>query len=415
MDIAFDPRWGRVHETYGEDPLLAATFAVAFVRGLQGDDLSTGRASPQRSTSWASGSGWVASNAASFEAGRRFTRDVVAFPIEAAINEAGLRSVMSAYGDVDGIPAGVNRELLNDLLREARWASTGFVIADYMALQHALDRSLVADDIGHVARLGNPRRARLGSAVSLGLRRGPRRRGRGGPRADGGIQHVGHACPDDEVRTRSLRAAVRTRRPDTTSRRSLLTGPISPSRWQNRSVILAPERRRAAAQTRREDCRRRPTRPRGEAAVCGIFPPDRPRDVPVHGIGRPRQPRRHRGISGRQGRPADTIDLDTDAYVRLRYGIRSLGEEVGELAGASVAIEPGCGPPGFASAPMRSSVQWPPLEMPTSSFSRWGVSARRSVVAPKAREPIPPTLRYQQCNASWPTPLQRPARVRGRC
>ena len=42
MDVALDPRWGRVHETYGEDPYLAAAFSVAYTRGLQGDDLRTG-------------------------------------------------------------------------------------------------------------------------------------------------------------------------------------------------------------------------------------------------------------------------------------------------------------------------------------------------------------------------------------
>ncbi len=153
MDIAFDPRWGRVHETYGEDPMLAAAFGVAFVKGLQGDDLSQGVvATAKHFIGFGLGQGGL--NAASFEAGRRFTRDVVAFPIEAAINVAGLRSVMSAYGDVDGIPAG----------RQPRTAARSAARGDGIRrLRHrrlhgaaARARSLAASptDNGEVARMG---------------------------------------------------------------------------------------------------------------------------------------------------------------------------------------------------------------------------------------------------------------------
>ncbi|WP_405181041.1 glycoside hydrolase family 3 C-terminal domain-containing protein [Nocardia sp. NBC_01377] len=151
LDIAFDPRWGRIHETYGEDPQLAAAFGVAFVRGLQGTDLTQGvLATAKHFLGFGLGQGGL--NASSFEAGSRFTREVMALPVEAAINVAGLRSVMTSYGDVDGIPAGVSRELLHDLLRE-EMGFNGFVIADYMAMQHALDRQRVATTKAEVARM----------------------------------------------------------------------------------------------------------------------------------------------------------------------------------------------------------------------------------------------------------------------
>ena len=94
-----------MHETFGEDPYLCAALGVAYVRGLQGQDLSQGvMATGKHFLGYAVPPGGL--NTSAFEAGARISRDLFAYPFEAAIRLAGLRSVMNSYADTDGIPAG---------------------------------------------------------------------------------------------------------------------------------------------------------------------------------------------------------------------------------------------------------------------------------------------------------------------
>ena len=152
MDIAIDPRWGRVHETYGEDPYLAAAFGVAYTRGMQGSNPATGViATAKHFLGYSLGLGGI--NRSAFEAGSRFTRDVVAFPFEAAIQLTGLRSVMNSYSDVDGVPAGISREVLIDLLRDTL-GFAGFVSSDYTTLRQVVRRQRAASSPQEAARLG---------------------------------------------------------------------------------------------------------------------------------------------------------------------------------------------------------------------------------------------------------------------
>jgi beta-glucosidase-like glycosyl hydrolase len=151
MDIALDPRWGRVHETYGEDPYLVAAFSVAFTRGLQTADLNEGViATAKHFIGYSSPEGGV--NLSAYEGGPRRTRDLFAFPVEASIQLAGLASVMNAYSDVDGVPAAASRAILTDLLRETIGFS-GFVSSDYMTLEHLVTRQRAARTPGEAARL----------------------------------------------------------------------------------------------------------------------------------------------------------------------------------------------------------------------------------------------------------------------
>ncbi|MET9761726.1 glycoside hydrolase family 3 N-terminal domain-containing protein [Streptomyces sp. NPDC006372] len=157
MDVALDPRWGRVHETYGEDPYLSAALSVAFTRGLQGDDLARGViATGKHFLGYALPI--AGSNTSAYEGGARWTRDLFAYPFEAAIQLAGLRSVMNSYADVDGIPVGVSREVLTDLLRGVL-GFDGFISSDYTTLEQVVDRQRVAADAGEAACL----------AISAGL------------------------------------------------------------------------------------------------------------------------------------------------------------------------------------------------------------------------------------------------------
>ena len=151
LDVAVDPRWGRVHETFGEDPYLCAALGVAYVHGLQGNDpASAVMATGKHFLGYAVSSGGL--NASGFEAGARRTRDLFAYPFEAAIQLAGLKSVMNSYADVDGIPAGASRELLQDLLRDTL-GFDGFISSDYASIDQLVDRQRVAVDAAQAGRL----------------------------------------------------------------------------------------------------------------------------------------------------------------------------------------------------------------------------------------------------------------------
>ncbi|WP_436789975.1 glycoside hydrolase family 3 N-terminal domain-containing protein [Yinghuangia sp. YIM S10712] len=132
MDINRDPRWGRVHETYGEDPELAAQFSVAFVRGIQGSGqdnevLATGK----HFVGYGASEGGL--NQAITQLGRRALVDEYAEPFRRAIAEAGLSVVMNSYNEIDGVPASANRWLLTELLRDTL-GFDGMVVSDYDAV-----------------------------------------------------------------------------------------------------------------------------------------------------------------------------------------------------------------------------------------------------------------------------------------
>ncbi|WP_052206939.1 glycoside hydrolase family 3 N-terminal domain-containing protein [Sinomonas humi] len=151
LDVALDPRWGRVHETYGEDPYLTASLGVAYVRGLQGPDLRDGViATTKHFLGYGLAEGGI--NLSGAETGARRLRDVFAYPFEAAIQMAGLRSVMNSYGDVDSVPVGANREILHDLLR-GTLGFEGFVSSDYATTEHLVARQHVASGPEQAARL----------------------------------------------------------------------------------------------------------------------------------------------------------------------------------------------------------------------------------------------------------------------
>ncbi len=142
LDVARDARWGRVHETFGEDPYPIAVLGVAFTRGLQGADLTTGViATAKHFLGYGVREG--GQNMAAVQVGTRELYDVFARPFAAAIREAGLRSVMNTYSEIDGVPSGVDRGLLTGLLRD-RLGFEGVVVSDYATITTLVDRMLVA-------------------------------------------------------------------------------------------------------------------------------------------------------------------------------------------------------------------------------------------------------------------------------
>ncbi len=129
LDIVRDGRWGRVEETYGEDPYLAARMGVGYVRGIQGENLTEGvMATGKHFLGYGAGEGGM--NWAPAHLGHREILEVYARPFESAIREAGLASMMNSYGEIDGAPSGGSRWLLTDLLR-GELGFDGAVVADY--------------------------------------------------------------------------------------------------------------------------------------------------------------------------------------------------------------------------------------------------------------------------------------------
>jgi beta-glucosidase len=133
MDIARDPRWGRIAEGFGEDPQLASRMAVAMVRGYQGDSLDAAGSVA------ACAKHYVGYGAA--EAGRDYNttwipenllRDVYLMPFQAA-RDAGVATFMSAFNALNGVPASANAFTLRQVLRD-EWKFDGFVVSDYTAI-----------------------------------------------------------------------------------------------------------------------------------------------------------------------------------------------------------------------------------------------------------------------------------------
>jgi beta-glucosidase len=151
LDICRDPRWGRIEETYGEDPYMAAVLGRAYVRGLQGDDLATGVAATAKHFA---GHGLAEGgfNQAPVHVGPRELREEQLLPFEAAVRDAGLASVMPAYCDMDGVPCHVSRDLLTRILRE-EWGFDGVVASDYTALQMLTTEHRLTPDLGTAAAM----------------------------------------------------------------------------------------------------------------------------------------------------------------------------------------------------------------------------------------------------------------------
>src|SRR3954469_9807526 len=149
LDVARDPRWGRVEETYGESAYLTARLGVAYVRGVQ-CDLATGvAATGKHFLGYALSEGGL--NHAPVQLGPRELREVAAEPFRAAISEAGLATVMNSYASVDGLPCGGSKAILDDLLR-GELEFTGAVVADYGTTGLLMTHHRVAATKGEAAR-----------------------------------------------------------------------------------------------------------------------------------------------------------------------------------------------------------------------------------------------------------------------
>ena len=146
VDIARDPRWGRISEGAGEDVYLGSEIAKAYVKGFQGDDLS------KTNTILACAKHFVGYGAA--QAGRDYhtvnmgeeeLRNVYLPPFKAAV-DAGVETFMTAFNELNGVPASGNKFLFRDILR-GEWDFKGFVVSDYTAINEMIQHGFAKDSI----------------------------------------------------------------------------------------------------------------------------------------------------------------------------------------------------------------------------------------------------------------------------
>nr|MCU0883017.1 glycoside hydrolase family 3 C-terminal domain-containing protein [Hyphomonadaceae bacterium] len=177
LDISRDARWGRIAESFGEDPFLTSRFGVAMVEGYQGDDLAMPDAIAACAKHFV---GYGAS-----EGGRDYNttnippnelNNVYLPPFQAAV-AAGAASVMSSFSDLDGVPATANKALLKDVLR-AKWGFDGVLVSDWNAVQELVvhgysstdqDAAVAAVQAGVDIEMNGPAYAGLGSLLQDGL------------------------------------------------------------------------------------------------------------------------------------------------------------------------------------------------------------------------------------------------------
>ncbi len=145
LDIARDPRWGRIAESNGEDPYLGSQMAIAMVSGYQGDKLNNPH------TVAACAKHYVGYGAA--EGGRDYNttlipetelRNIYLPPFKAAV-ESGVATVMSAFNDLNGIPASANEFTIRQVLR-SEWAFDGFVVSDWTSISELINHGYATDE-----------------------------------------------------------------------------------------------------------------------------------------------------------------------------------------------------------------------------------------------------------------------------
>ena len=152
VDVARDPRWGRIAEGSGEDPFLGAVLAAARVRGFQGVDLKapeTVLATAKHFAAYGAAEGGRDYN--TVDISERALRDVYLPPFKAAV-DAGVGSIMTSFNDIAGVPSTANRWLLETVLR-GEWGFAGFVVSDWTSVAELQAHGVAASraDAGRLA------------------------------------------------------------------------------------------------------------------------------------------------------------------------------------------------------------------------------------------------------------------------
>jgi len=143
-DVSRDPRWGRIVEGSGEDPYLGSVIAAARVKGFQGVDLTANNTIAACVKHFAAyGASLAGRDYHSVDMSDRMLREVYLPPYKAAV-DAGALTVMTAFNDLNGIPATANSYLFQDILRD-EWGFEGFVVTDYTAIMELINHGVAKD------------------------------------------------------------------------------------------------------------------------------------------------------------------------------------------------------------------------------------------------------------------------------
>ncbi|RJF90839.1 glycoside hydrolase family 3 N-terminal domain-containing protein [Sphingomonas cavernae] len=152
VDVARDPRWGRIEETFGEDPYLAGEMGVAAVEGLQGnsDNLAPGKVFATLKHLTGHGQPESGTNVGPAQISERTLRENFFPPFEEVVRRTKISAVMPSYNEIDGVPSHANKWLLTDVLR-GEWGFKGAIISDYSAIDDLMNLHKVAANLEDAA------------------------------------------------------------------------------------------------------------------------------------------------------------------------------------------------------------------------------------------------------------------------
>lgn len=166
VDVARDPRWGRIEETFGEDPYLVGEMGVAAVEGLQGvgknPKLGQGQVLATLKHMTGHGQPESGTNIGPAQISERTLREMFFPPFKEVVDRTAIQAVMASYNEIDGIPSHSNNWLLNGVLR-GEWGYQGAVVSDYYAIEEMVTNHRIAKDIPEAARIA------LGAGVDVDL------------------------------------------------------------------------------------------------------------------------------------------------------------------------------------------------------------------------------------------------------
>jgi beta-glucosidase len=167
VDVARDPRWGRVEETYGEDPFLNAQLGMAAVRGFQGDGTFKDKKRVIATLKHFAAHGQPESgqNCGPVNVSERVLRETFLQPFKDCLQKSGAISVMASYNEIDGVPSHASRWLLREVLRK-EWGFKGFVVSDYYAIWELGHRP---DSHGHFIAHDKKESCRLAVAAGVNI------------------------------------------------------------------------------------------------------------------------------------------------------------------------------------------------------------------------------------------------------
>ncbi len=141
VDVAREPRWGRVEETYGEDPYLSAEIGLAAVKGFQGNRDYKNQLRVAATLKHMAGHGEPenGNNISPANISERSLREIFLYPFKHIVQEGQVESIMASYNEVDGVPSHANTWMMREVLRD-EWSFEGYVVSDYYALRELNDR-----------------------------------------------------------------------------------------------------------------------------------------------------------------------------------------------------------------------------------------------------------------------------------